>query len=170
MTRRTSQHRSATRSSEPLATTISADVTAADVAVPGPGSKSLTGEDHAGNQTTVSCAYLVRYAFLGFGQPIPPTSIKAGSTIPVKFRLGDASGTTLPDATAAALATACLVQVTLDGAIQGCATYDPVADTFQADVKTSKTIALGAHVVAIRVRVAGGAVVNTDGVTVQVKK
>jgi hypothetical protein len=65
---------------------------------------------------------------------------------------------------------ACLVQVTLDGAIQGCAGYDAVAHMFQADIKTPKTIAVGAHTIAIRVRVAGGAVVNTDAVTIQVKK
>jgi hypothetical protein len=68
------------------------------------------------------------------------------------------------------MVTACLVQVTLDGVIQGCATYDPVANTFQADVKTPKTMTAGAHVIAVRVRVAGGAVVNTDGVTFQAKK
>ena len=78
--------------SKPLAATISADVTAADVAIPGPGSKSLTGEDLAGNQTTVACPYLVRYAFLGFQQPIPPGSVKGGSTIPVKFRLSGNQG------------------------------------------------------------------------------
>jgi len=156
--------------SRPVATTLSADVTATDVAVAGPGSKSLTGEDRAGNQTTVACAYLVRYAFLGFLQPIPPASVKAGSSIPVKFRLGDASGATLSDATAAAMASACLAQVTFDGAIQGCATYDPVANTFQLDVKTAKTVGVGPHAVGIRIRVAGGTVVNTDQVTVQVKK
>ena len=156
--------------SHPVATTLSADVTATDVAVAGPGSKSLTGEDRAGNQTTVACAYLVKYAFLGFQQPIPPASVKAGSTIPVKFRLGDASGATLPDATAAAMASACLVQVTFDGVVQGCATYDPVANTFQLDVKTAKNLGVGPHAVGIRVRVAGGTVVNTDQITVQVKK
>jgi hypothetical protein len=138
--------------------------------VAGPGSKSLTGEDLAGNQTTIACPYLVRYAFLGFQQPIPRASVNGGSTIPVKFRLGEASGTTLPDGTAAAMARACLVQVTLDGAIQGCAAYDAVANLFQANIKTSKQIAVGAHTIAVRVRVAGGAVVNTDAVTIQVKK
>jgi hypothetical protein len=156
--------------SRPVAATLSADVTATDVAVAGPGSKSLTGEDRAGNQTTVACPYLVRYAFLGFQQPIPPGSVKAGSSIPVKFRLGDASGATLPDATAAAMATACLAQVTFDGAIQGCAAYDPVANTFQLDVKTAKSVGVGPHAVGIRIRVADGTVVNTDQVTVQVKK
>jgi hypothetical protein len=156
--------------SGPAAATVSADVTATDVAVVGPGSKSLTGHDVAGSQTTVSCPYLVKYAFLGFQQPLPPAWVKAGSMLPVKFQLGDASGATLPDADAAGMASACLVEVTLDGIVQGCATYDPLSNTFQRDIKTPKNLPVGPHAVGIRVRVVGGAVVNTDQVTVQVRK
>jgi hypothetical protein len=155
--------------SGPVASSVSADVTATDVASPGPGSKSLTGQDQADNQTTVSCPYVVKYAFLGFQQPLPSTAVKRGSTIPVKFRLGDASGASLPDADAAAMVAACLVQVTFDGAVQGCATYDAVANTFQLDIKTAKSVAAGTHSVGIRVRVAAGGVVNTDAMTVTLK-
>ena len=71
----------------------------------------LTGEDKAGNTTTESCAYIVAYKFLGFDEPLPAEHRKAGSTIPVKFRLGDANDVPIPDAEAAALAAACEVQV-----------------------------------------------------------
>lgn len=156
--------------SGPAATTVSADVSATDVSVAGPGSKSLTGLDVAGNETTMLCPFLVTYAFLGFQQPLPRDSVKAGSTIPVKFGLGDASGAALPDADAASMAATCLVQVTWDAVVQGCATYDPIANAFQRDIKTPKNATVGPHAVGIRVRVAGGTVVNTDQVTVQVRK
>ena len=150
--------------SKPLATTISADVTAADVAVPGPGSKSLTGEDLAGNQTTVACPTSCATRSSGSAS----RSRRARSRLARRSRSSSVSATPagrrFPTRPLPRWPTACLVQVTLDGAIQGCATYDPVANTFQADVKTSKIDdGLGAHVIAIRVRVAGGAVVNTDG-------
>ncbi|MBM3933357.1 MAG: hypothetical protein FJ319_03495 [SAR202 cluster bacterium] len=55
---------------------------------------TATCTDVAGNTTTVSASYAVTYGFSGFLQPIPlPVStFKGGSTIPVKFRLTDASG------------------------------------------------------------------------------
>jgi hypothetical protein len=68
------------------------------------------------------------------------------------------------------MASACLVEVTLDGIIGGCATYDADADTFQADIKTSRSLAIGPHTIGIRVRVAAGTVVNTDSVVVVVKR
>ena len=156
--------------SRPVASLVSADVTAGDVAAAGVGSKSLTGADLAGNQTTVQCPFVVKYNFLGFLQPIPQTTVKRGSTIPVKFRLGDAGGATLADADSAAMAAACLVEVTFDGAAQGCATYNPVSNTFQLDVKTAKNVAVGRHFVGIRVRVAAGDVVNTDQLAIAVTK
>lgn len=57
--------------------------------------------DNAGNTTTVTGSYKVTYRFDGFLQPINDTAhqvgvstsiFKAGSTVPVKFQLKDASG------------------------------------------------------------------------------
>jgi hypothetical protein len=148
---------------------LSADVTASDVAAAGVKSKTLTGSDVAGNQTTVDCPYVVRYAFLGFLEPVPQASYKRGSTIPLKFRLGSASGAPLADADAASLVASCLVEVTLDGAVQGCAGYVPTSDTFKFDVKIPKNVAPGSHTIGIRVSATGG-VVNEATTTITLKK
>ena len=136
--------------SAPVAASLSADVTASDVATPGVKTKSLTGSDRASNTTTVSCTYVVSYAFLGFNEPIPQASYRAGSRVPVKFRLGDASLQPISDAAAQALLRpTCRVTVTLDGASQGCARYDATSNQFQVDVKTPNSLAAGNHVIAV---------------------
>jgi hypothetical protein len=155
--------------SKPASSPLSADVTESDVAAAGVKSKTLTGYDVAGNQTTVACPYVVRYAFLGFLEPIPQASYKRGSTIPLKFRLGSASGVPLADADAATLVASCLVEVTFDGAVQGCAAYVPTSDTFKFDVKTPRNVGPGTHAVGMRVRATGG-VVNEASTNVILKK
>lgn len=111
------------------------------------------------------------YQFLGFLQPIPQSNYKRGSTIPVKFRLGDATGAPISDTAAEALVSpVCLVKVTLDGAVKGFATYNAITDTFQYDLKTPKTIAAGPHTIGIQVTAPGGtAVVNRDATTIAIK-
>lgn len=158
--------------SGPAASTVSTDITASDVATPGVKSKDLTGEDKAGNTTTVSCTYTVAYRFLGFLEPIPRSSYKRGSAIPVKFRLGDAAGDPIPDADAEALLSpTCHVQVTLDGVAQGCVTYDSSSDIFQLDLRTPKSLEVGTHTVGIRVTAADGSgVLNTDSTTILIRK
>lgn len=79
---------------------------------------SVTVTDAAGNTSTASASYNVGYVFGGFRQPIPlPVStFKAGSTIPVKFRLTDAAGVSVGSA---------LPQVSVNGgASLGTATYE----------------------------------------------
>jgi 3',5'-cyclic AMP phosphodiesterase CpdA len=55
---------------------------------------TFTATDCAGNTTIKSITYYVAYRFSGFLQPADSgkASFKAGSTIPVKFRLADANG------------------------------------------------------------------------------
>ncbi len=62
---------------------------------------AATATDHAGNATSVTGSYRVVYSFTGFLQPINDTAhqvgtgvsiFKAGSTVPVKFRLRTADG------------------------------------------------------------------------------
>lgn len=112
------------------------------------------------------------FNFLGFLEPIPQPSIKRGARITVKFRLGDASGGRLSDADAQALITpVCLVQVTFDDVVQGCAGYDVAQGMFQYDLKTSKTAAVGDHAVGIRVSAPDGSgLLNTNSTTVALKK
>ena len=155
--------------SQPAATSVSAP---ANVTSVGNKTVQLTGSDNAGNTTTVSAPYRVSYRFLGFLSPIPQTSFRRGSTIPVKFRLANAAGTRIPDAVAQALlAPVCRVKITLDGAVQtGCASYNATTDTFQFDLKVPRTIALGTHTVGIQVSAPDGSgVVNTDSTTVLIR-
>jgi hypothetical protein len=62
----------------------------------GPRSFSVRAVDHAGNETIATVTYGAGYAFDGFFEPVrnPPiiNEMKAGRTIPVKFRLHDADG------------------------------------------------------------------------------
>ena len=74
-----------------VASPVTAAVTAGDVSASGAFTKPLTGTDVAGNTTTANCGYVVAYAFRGFQQPIPQSSYKRGSTIPVRFQLADAA-------------------------------------------------------------------------------
>ena len=154
--------------SGPVGASVSADVTADDVSSAGAKAKSLTGADLAGNQASIDCAYVVAYRFLGFLEPISQTTIKRGATLPVRFRLGNANGTPLDDAQAARLAATCLVVVTLDGAVIGCAAYNPTSNTFQLNIKLPKDLTPGSHTVGVRVS-AAGTVVNNETVAITVK-
>ncbi|MBT2517650.1 hypothetical protein J7E29_09420 [Streptomyces sp. ISL-90] len=155
--------------SGPASSPVTAAVTAGDVDEPGVFTKALTGADVAGNTTTVDCEYVVAYDFLGFQQPIPQSSYKRGSTIPVRFQLGDASGV-LSDADAAALLSpTCLVFVSLDGDVKGCARYNAKSNTFQFDVKTTKALTVGVHSIGILVKTADGDVVNSDSTEVSLR-
>jgi Beta-lactamase enzyme family len=122
----------------------------------------LTGEDKAGNTTTESCAYIVAYKFLGFDEPLPAEHRKAGSTIPVKFRLGDANDVPIPDAEAAALPAACAVQVffTAGDPTPNCAEYKAGPNRFEFLLRTPKGVT-GLHVITIRV-FDGAVVINEE--------
>jgi hypothetical protein len=69
---------------------------AADTATVGAKTVAITGADIAGNERTVSCPYLVTYAFGGFASPVDEGGTlnvaKAGRGIPLKWHLEDASG------------------------------------------------------------------------------
>ena len=60
---------------------------------------TCTATDNAGNQATGSFPISVTYAFTGFFQPIDMggvvNTVKAGSAVPVKFRLGGYQGMTI---------------------------------------------------------------------------
>ena len=157
--------------SGPAASPVTGDVTASDVSTLGLKSVTLIGLDNAGNATTAACPFVVAFNFLGFRQPLPQASHKRGSTIPVKFSLGDADGTPISDTAAQALlAPVCLVEITLDGQEKGCAAYDADTNTFQYDLKTPKTLAPGDHAVGIRVSAPDGSgVVNADSITVAIR-
>ncbi len=142
----------------------------ADVATVGNKTVLLTGQDLAGNATTVPCAYQVSYRFLGFQNL--KSSYKSGSGIAVKFKLANAGGSTISDAAAKALLVPCRVRVTLDGIEQpGCASYNASTNTFQYTLKTSKSLAVGPHALAVEVGAPDGSgVVNTNGTSITIVK
>ena len=156
--------------SGPVDGTVTSPIPAAELASAGVKSVDVSGADRAGNMTTVACTYVVRYAFGGFLEPIPQTNYRRASTIPVKFQLGTASGALLSDQAAAALlAPVCRVQVTLDGISNGCVRYDAAANKFQIDVKTTKSITIGEHTIAVVITAGDGSVVNTEATKVIVR-
>ena len=70
---------------------------------------TATATDNAGNSTTVTGTYTVKYRFDGFLQPINDTAhqigtstsvFKGGSTVPAKFQLKNANGTAVQSVTA----------------------------------------------------------------------
>jgi hypothetical protein len=70
------------------------------------------------------------------------------------------------------LSPTCRVKVTLDGAVlPGCASYNAATDTFQYDLKTSKSLAPGSHTVGIQVTAPDGSgVVNTNSVPIVIRR
>lgn len=97
--------------------------------------------DNAGNTATAITYCRVVYAFSGFFQPIPlPVStFKTGSTIPVKFSLADANGVSVGTA---------LATVSANGVPQGTARYDSTAQQYIFNLKT-KGMSLGTLVITV---------------------
>ena len=145
---------------------------AAGTATVGNKTVSLTGQDVAGNTTTASCPYRVKFRFLGFSSPKPGSRHGAGSSIQVRFRLGDASGARLPDGEAQTLVTPiCRAAITLDGVRQpGCAAYDREDNRFEYRLRTSRSLTPGSHTVGIVVSAADGTVVNEESVAVAIRR
>lgn len=91
--------------------------------------------DQAGNAAApVTATYAVTYAFCGFKQPllVPVQEFKAGSTIPVKFCLQDASGARVVAATGT-------VEAYVNGSLMATTfaiRYDASAQQYIANVQT----------------------------------
>lgn len=131
--------------SGPAQATVSAT---ADTSSAGVKTVSLTGQDNAGNSTSVTCPYTVGYGFGGFTAPLPKSTLtRSGSTIPVKFTLTDGSGHPIAPSTAAALASAGQVKATLTGpgispqSVQ--CSWDSSDQVFQCNIKTPSGLKTG---------------------------
>ena len=111
----------------------------------------------------------------GVSALLPPdkTTVKRGSTIPVKFQVLGTNGLPIPASLAAtfvcASATGRTATVTFAGAAPVCAVYSATQNVFQANVKTSATLALGPYPLVVTIR-EGGAVVASRQVTVTITK
>jgi hypothetical protein len=116
--------------------------------------------DVAGNQTTIQVPYTVGLRITDFAPP-NKTSIRRGSTIPVKFQLVDAGGRAVSDTLARSLT----ASVAFAGT-STTATYNASTKVFQANVKTSSSLRVGStQTLAVTVR-SGAAVVATITSTV----
>ena len=125
-----------------------------------------------GNPTTLSCLYTVKYRFVGPFSPIPLSTYKVGSTIPVKFALADASGTRLSDAVARSLvASPCKVKVSLGSGTKNCVAYNATTDTFQYNLKVPKNLPAGSYKIFIEVSAPDGTgVVNRESIGVYIRR
>jgi VCBS repeat protein len=142
-----------------------------DTATPGIKSIACVASDLAGNTAQTSLGYTVAFGFGGVQEPIPQSSYKAGSTIPVKFTLTDHASAPIPDTDAQALVARCLIRVSLDGVQQsGCVQYSARLDQFQYNLKLPKALT-GTHVLTIKVAAPDGSgVVNASSVTIILRR
>jgi len=147
--------------SGPVSTSAAAVVSATTA---GAHAVDLTGEDEAGNTTTVACPYMVGYVFGGFASPLPKATVKSGSTLPLKFQLLDGSGQPISDTDARALISpSCKIAIILvspAGPVPGCPGYDPISQQFQLNLKTTAAMN-GAN--GVSVTVTEGTTVVTTG-------
>lgn len=101
----------------------------------------------------------IQYGLPPLVSPADGATVRAGSTVPVRFRLTDSAGRPLPDAAAAVLAALCQVRVSVSGAqtlAPACARYDAATDRFTYDWRTSRN-RFGAAQLTVSVTIAGGA-------------
>ncbi len=132
---------------------------------------TCTATDRLGNTSSKTVSYTVKYRFLGFDSPIPQSSYKAGSTIPVKFALANNAGTKISDSAAQMLAAGCFVKVHLDGAASPtvCATYETKSKTFQADFKMPKGLSGANHIDVDVYAPNGGGFAQTEAEPITIK-
>jgi hypothetical protein len=115
---------------------------AVDTSTPGAQSVQCTATDNAGNTANATLNYVVEYRILGFFSPVPQSSWRLRTTVPIKVALGDGSGTRISDSEAAALADACRVTFSVSGAqtqAADCMKYDPEMDQFVFTWKLGRT-------------------------------
>ena len=154
-------------------------VTVENAAPAGSYTVTVTATDNCERQTsgTFTLNVLAPTQIGGVSAFLPPdkTTIKRGSTIPVKFRVLDTSGNPISAALAATFvcpsATGPAATVTFASAAPVCAVYSATQNFFQANIKTSSTLALGppGYLLAVTIR-EGGAVVASRQVTVTITK
>ena len=125
--------------SGPVSSSVSVTASAATA---GAHTVDLTGEDDAGNTATAACPYMVGgYTFGGFLSPLPKSTVKSGSTLPLKFQLQDASGQPISDEDAQGLVSpSCKIAIILvkpAGPVPGCPSYDPTSKQFRHNLKTT---------------------------------
>lgn len=91
---------------------------------------TVTATDFAGHTTTLTRTYHVLYKFSGFFQPVdnPPTTnvVRAGSIVPVKWRITDANGVGISDPSS-------FVSVTSSLSGGACSTSTDVVEDFAAE-------------------------------------
>jgi hypothetical protein len=113
----------------------------------------------------MTTARIVGYRFGGFSSPLPKSTVKSGSTLPLKFQLQNGAGQPISDSEAQSLVSpTCKITIILvkGGPVSGCPTYSAITKQFQFNLKITNAMQ-GANGVPIKVTV-GGAVVTTSAV------
>ena len=142
-----------------------------DTSTPGVHTVTCNATDNAGNSGSTTLTYVVQYRILGFFSPVPLSKWKLGQTVPVKVALGDAAGTRISDAAAAALVgTPCRVRFSATGAQSQsaqCMKYDADMDQFVFTWKLAKR-GTGTATIAVTVGYAGSTVTTqlTEQITI----
>lgn len=137
-------------------------------------SVNVTGEDKAGNSTTVPCSYVIAYDIQpsdgGFLPPAPQAKWKAGSSTPIKIALGSADGKVIGDAEAAGLAADCRVTFSAVGVqtlAPTCMKYDSSKHQFIYPWKLDKQ-PLGTDTVTVTITYANTAATTTRTATITI--
>jgi hypothetical protein len=109
---------------------VDGDATCSPVDTSSTGSTTVTcnATDAAGNTGSSSASYRVSSAFLGFISPLPKSTQKAGSTIPVKFALGSysRSGPRITNA---------ITRAVITGGTPVACTYSTTASAYQCKLR-----------------------------------
>jgi hypothetical protein len=153
---------------DPVSGLTSSSCATVDTTRAGARSLTCTAVDLAGNSRSVSVAYVVGFGVAAIFPP-PRSSFKAGANVPIRFQLVQAGGQTIPASVASSLPT-CAARVTAGTSAPVCATYDPVANRFQANVRLPDGLKQGA-VVPIDITVTlGGTTVASGGTSLLITK
>lgn len=111
----------------------------------------------AGTAKSKAALLLVTQSFRGFKSPASGASVKRGSTVLVKFGLGDRNGAALSDSAARQVPSAVQLWSARPGihASASC-TYSTTTNLFGCSLKTSSTLATGTYYLVALTRLGGG--------------
>ena len=128
-----------------------------DTSTAGAHTLMCTATDTAGNTASTSVDYVVSYGVSAFLSPVSGSKWRAGQAVPIKVVLVDATGATISDAEATALAQACQVTFSATGVqptAPQCLKYDPLMHQFIFNWKLAKS-PLGAETIQVTVSYPG---------------
>jgi VCBS repeat-containing protein len=128
-----------------------------------------TATDVAGNSASMSPSYVVGVAVTDI-VPTPRTKYKAGHAIQIRYVLRGANGQPISATLAGQLSAGCNGKVTMDGLAPVCATYDPRAGVFQANIAMARSWSAGMTIPITVNIVVGSALVGSGSSSIVITK